>query len=42
MRNDSYSKVIDFGIVKIKMHDEMIKILSDVRYYLIYEKILSL
>ncbi|KAG8480291.1 hypothetical protein CXB51_024793 [Gossypium anomalum] len=32
MGNDSSSKVIGIGTVKIKMHDGMIKTLSDVRY----------
>ncbi|KAG8474865.1 hypothetical protein CXB51_031592 [Gossypium anomalum] len=32
MRNDSSSKVIGIGTVKIKMHDETIRTLSDVRY----------
>ncbi|KAG8472618.1 hypothetical protein CXB51_034307 [Gossypium anomalum] len=32
MGNDSSSKVIGIGIVKIKMHDGMIRTLSDVRY----------
>ncbi|KAH1064004.1 hypothetical protein J1N35_028991 [Gossypium stocksii] len=34
MRNDSSSKVIGIGTIKIRMHDGMIKALSDVKYVL--------
>ncbi|MBA0772114.1 hypothetical protein Gotri_007550 [Gossypium trilobum] len=32
MGNDSCSKVIDIGVVKIRMHNGMIRTLLDVRY----------